>query len=197
LNSHLIISSVFSGTFHATCRPSRDGYKGVTQRAFYSGAKKDHGLVFEMITFPDGIIGRAFGPVAGRHHDGYLARKSALLDLLRQGALRGFRLFGDKAYIGFGAFVLHPYVAAPAGSLQAKWNTYTSAYRIEVEHDIGHIYTRCAILQHDMRLEDEIPESWFQAAVLLENIHTCVYVGNQTAQRLRCNPQTPVGYMVE
>jgi len=72
-----------------------------------------------MITFPDGLIGRAFGPVSGRHHDGYLAGKSGLLNLIQFGALAGFRLFGDKAYVGFGAYVLHPFIAAVPGSVQA------------------------------------------------------------------------------
>ena len=67
------------------------------QQAFYSGDKKAHGFVFEMITFPDGMVGRAFGPVAGRHHDLFLARISGLLALITHGAFRGFRLFGDKA----------------------------------------------------------------------------------------------------
>ena len=61
-----------------------------------------------MILFPDGMVGRAFGPVAGRRHDLFLAKVSRLLALITHGALQGFRLFGDKAYIGFGANILHP-----------------------------------------------------------------------------------------
>ena len=98
-----------------------------------------------MITFPDGMIGRAWGPVAGRHHDLYLAAQSGLRDLLTTGGLKGFRLFGDKAYLGFYDLIIHPIVAAVRGSLQAKWNTHTSKYRIEVEHNIGNLY--------DMRIE--------------------------------------------
>ena len=75
-----------------------------------------------MILFPDGMVGRAFGPVAGRRHDLYLARASRLLELILHGALRGFRLFGDKAYIGFGANILHPFVGAAGGSIEARWN---------------------------------------------------------------------------
>ena len=88
------------GTFHSIYLPGRDGYNGDLQRLFYSGAKKNHGLNFEIICFPDGLIGRAFGPVAGRHHDAYLAHCSAVVQLITHGALAGFRLFGDKAYVG-------------------------------------------------------------------------------------------------
>ena len=56
------------GTFHGINRPGRDGNQGLLQRLFYNGAHKGHGIIFEMITFPDGLIGRAYGPVSGRHH---------------------------------------------------------------------------------------------------------------------------------
>ena len=56
------------GTFHGINRPGRDGNQGLLQRLFYNGAHKGHGVIFEMITFPDGLIGRAYGPVSGRHH---------------------------------------------------------------------------------------------------------------------------------
>jgi len=69
------------GTFHKTYRPGADEYNGLLHRAFYSGDKKTHGLVFEMILFPDGMVGRAFGPVAGRRHDLFLAKVSRRLHL--------------------------------------------------------------------------------------------------------------------
>jgi len=141
------------------------------------------------------MIGRAFGPLAGRHHDGFMARASGLLALLTTGALLGFRLFGDKGYIGFGEKVLHPFVAAPAGSNEAAFNAFTSSFRIEVEHDIGHIYMQCAILQVEMSIEIQLPESWFEAAVLMHNIHTCVYHNNQTALRFCCAPPLLRVYM--
>jgi hypothetical protein len=183
------------GTFHPICRPGRDGYNGLLQSLFYSGAKKCHGIVFELITFPDGMIGRSFGPFPGRHHDLFVAAQSGLGRLLTHGHLLGFRLFGDKAYLGFGDKVIHPVLAAAPGSVQARWNTYTSSFRIEVEHDIGHIYMDCAALQNDMRMETQIPESWFQAAVLMHNIKTCVYHSNQTALRFDCPPPSLSEYM--
>jgi len=175
--AHLILA------VHKTYRPGADGYNGLLQRAFYSGDKKAHGLVFEMILFPDGMVGRAFGPVEGRRHDLYLARVSRLLALITHGALQGFRLFGDKAYIGFGANILHPFIGAAVGSIEAEWNEYTSGYRIEVEHVIGNIYSRWACLQHEQGIEMHLPEVWFQASVLMNNIHVCATRSSQTALR--------------
>ena len=131
------------------------------------------------------------GPV---DHDLYLAAQSGLRDLLTTGGLKGFRLFGDKAYLGFYDLIIHPIVAAVRGSLQAKWNTHTSKYRLEVEHNIGNLYMNCAALQNDMRIETQVPEDWFQAGVLVHNIHTCVYHGNQTAIRFGCAPPFLVGF---
>ena len=179
------------GTFHGIHRPGRDGYQGLLQRLFYNGAHKGHGIIFEMITFPDGLIGRAYGPVSGRHHDLYLARKSQLKELLVTGALKYFRLFGDKAYLGFGSRIMHPFLAPTPGSYEAWFNTHTSAYRIEVEHNIGNIYMQCAVLQNEMNLERQLPEAWFLTAVFIHNIHTCVYSNNQTALRFGMNQFVP------
>lgn len=157
----------------------------------YSGDKKAHGFVFEMMTFPDGIVGRAFGPLSGRHHDAYLAQRSNLLGLLQNGALRNFKLFGDKAYVGFGDYVFHPFIGAAVGSIQVQFNTWASSFQISVENDIGNTYRHCACLQElqiEMRLETQVPEDWFRVAVLMFNIHTCIYLNSQKAIRFRCPP---------
>jgi len=110
---------------------------------------------------------------------------SGLLALITNGALRGFCLFGDKAYVGFGANIIHPFVGAVAGSLQSMWNEYTSGYRIEVEHVIGNIYSRWPCLQQEQGIETNLPEDWFQAGVLMYNIHVCATRSSQTAIRFR------------
>ena len=99
------------------------------------------------------------------------------------GGLKHFRLFGDKAYQGFGDDVLHPYLAPQSGTYEAWFNTKTSAYRIEVEHNIGNIYMQCAVLQNEMKIETQLPELWFQASVFIHNVHSCVMHSNQTAIR--------------
>lgn len=183
------------GSFHPTCRPGAPDYHGLLQRAFYSGHHKDHGLNFEFLTFPDGIIGRCFGPVEGRHHDMYLARESGLLDLFTTGPLRGFVGYGDKAYIGLEPFVYHPFYGLIT-RLERLFNESMSSLRVEVEHNIGHVYSRCGFIQHDLRLATENPGVAFQAAVFLQNIHTCL-LGNQTSIRFMCAPPTIDEYLYQ
>jgi hypothetical protein len=87
------------------------------------------------------------------------------------------------------------YLAPAPGSYEAQFNTYTSAYRIEVEHNIGNIYMQCAVLQNDMRLETQLPDAWFQVAVLVRNVHTCIMHNNQTALRFGMPPPTRRRYL--
>ena len=183
------------GTFHKINRPGKDGNNGELQGLFYNGSKKDHGPIFEMITTPDGIIVRANGGHAGRHHDVYVARESDLLGEFETRALKNFRLFGDKAYQGFGDKILHPYLAPQAGSYEAWFNKYTSGYRIEVEHNIGNLYMQCAVLQNEMNIETQLPECWFQASVFIHNVHTCVMHSNQTAIRFGMPPLSLARYL--
>lgn len=154
------------GTFHSIYRPGKDGYAGILQQCFYSGDKKAHGFVFEMITYPDGIVGRAFGPLSGRHHDAYFAQRSNLLGLLQNGALRNFKLFDEKAYVAFGDYGLHPFIGAAVGSIKGQFNKWASSFRISVENDTGNVYRHCACLQNEMRLETQVPENWFQVVRL-------------------------------
>ena len=51
------------GTIRQQCRPVRG------QRAIFSGHKRYHGLKFQALTVPDGLIAAMFGPVEGRLHD--------------------------------------------------------------------------------------------------------------------------------
>ena len=64
------------GTLRGMCRPSQG------QESQFSGHKRIHGLKFESVVIPNGIIARLFGPEDGRRHDITLARKSGLYEAL-------------------------------------------------------------------------------------------------------------------
>ena len=70
-----------------------------------------------------------------------------------------------------------------------------SGYRVEVEHDIGHIFVPYGVLHEEMNIETQYPAEWYQAAVFMRNIHTCVYHSNQTAIRFRCAPPRLLVYL--
>jgi hypothetical protein len=61
------------GTLRRTCRPIR------FQRAVYSGHKRCHGIKFQSVVTPDGLIARFFGPIPGARHDSFMLAESQLL----------------------------------------------------------------------------------------------------------------------
>ena len=72
------------------------------ERVVYNSHKRVHGLKFQSVALPNGLIGKLYGPVEGRRHDARMLKDSGLLnDLSRVGFnIRGevLCLCGDPAY---------------------------------------------------------------------------------------------------
>ena len=78
------------GTVYRVCRPTG---AHEWQRAIYSGHKKIHGLKWQGINTPDGIIQFLHGPYRGNDHDTSIWRQSGLPEVLdRNFALPPHRL---------------------------------------------------------------------------------------------------------
>ena len=114
------------GTMRVTCHPSKN------QKAAYSGYKRAHGLKFQSIILPNGIIGDLYGPVEGCLHDAAMLRESESLSRMRKQFVQPdettHRLFGDPAY------PVSPYLVAPFGGAtktedQEAWNENMSRVR--------------------------------------------------------------------
>jgi DDE superfamily endonuclease len=69
------------GTVYEICRPCGDY---VWQRSVYNGHKKTHGLKFQGISSPDGIIQFLHGPYQGRLHDITILEESNVIRVLRE-----------------------------------------------------------------------------------------------------------------
>ena len=68
------------GTVRGICRPDTN------QRVVYNGHKRVHGLKFQTVALPNGLIGNLYGPVEGRRHDAGMLKDYGLLnDLSRVG----------------------------------------------------------------------------------------------------------------
>ena len=83
------------GTLREICWPKKN------QRVVYSGHKRKHGLKYQSIVAPDGIILHMFGLIAGSHHDSYVLLESKILQKLVVQLKRNghqFFLYGDTAY---------------------------------------------------------------------------------------------------
>ena len=52
-----------AGTVRPLCKPDQN------QRILYNGHKRVHGIKFQSVVAPNGLIASLFGPVEGRRHD--------------------------------------------------------------------------------------------------------------------------------
>lgn len=183
-------------TIRSTCRPIR------SQELVYTGYKKRHGMKFQAVTIPNGLIAHLSGPYRAPQNDSGVLNESKLLDTLRQHAiqpgsypgdpahLRYFQVYGDSAY-GLGPSVLSPFSEGREHltAEQQAWNTAMGGVRISVEHAFCQVAkqwpqlncywrqriwgTRCGLL--------------YRVAVLLTNAKACLDP-NQTSQRYDCLP---------
>ena len=53
------------------------------QRVTYNGHKRKHGLKYQSITTPNGIIATLLGPVEGRRHDSRMLFMSGIIPVLK------------------------------------------------------------------------------------------------------------------
>ena len=84
------------GTLRACCRPTRN------QRMLYNGHKRVHGLKYQSVTTPSGMIASLFGPIEGKRHDSAMLNLSGLLQQLQLYSYDSngnvLCLYGDPAY---------------------------------------------------------------------------------------------------
>ena len=80
------------------CRPI------IIQEAVYNGHKRGHGLKFQSVLLPDGLIGHLFGPVEGKCHDTSVLAYYGLLNRLQE-HFPGYYVFGDQGYPIHGSLI--------------------------------------------------------------------------------------------
>lgn len=181
------------GTLMGICRPKRN------QRPFYTGYKKRHGIKYQAITTPDGLISHLSGPYEGRYNDLTMLRESGLEDSLegRYGERRTLFLFGDQAYKQC-RYIIPPFsgdhrVLSPR---KRRFNDSLSSVRIAVENSFG--LSQNLFLSNALHVElkkDWMPvASHYEVAVLLTNCFTCLR-GNLISRRFHIDPPSIEDYL--
>jgi hypothetical protein len=82
-------------TLRKTCCPK------YFQKECYSGHKRAHGLKFQSVITPNGLLCQMFGPVNGKRHDSYMLHESWLVGKIQNMMpINGimYALYGDPAY---------------------------------------------------------------------------------------------------
>jgi hypothetical protein len=129
------IAIFIDGTLRGVARPNIPAHNQVPpwvtqwqlQASLFSGHKWKHGLKFQGLNAPNGLILSCFGPRGGFESDCKLLADSlvsAMFHLMDYGGQR-YRIFGDSIY-PLMHHLLRPFLAAAAGSAEAFFNAVMS-----------------------------------------------------------------------
>ena len=174
------------------------GRPGFNQRWFYSGHAKAHGLKYQAIVTPDGIIYSLYGPYEGKKNDWSIWTESGVIPRLRRMMTAPrpcLYLYGDPAYhCTFG--VCAPFLGDALTADQQRFNTELSKVRISVEHAFGDAWRQWTYTVSHRQLHhgNQAVGAFFKVAVLLNNIRCCMG-GNQTSAYFGVVPLTPEEYL--
>lgn len=128
------------GTLRPTCRPSRH------QRIAVSGHKRQHGIKFQSIVIPNGMVASLHGLEAGSRHDSYLLGQSKVIEQMQGMIPAGtYSLYGDPAYPQ-SAWLCGGYRNPAPTSIEAKYNKLMSSVRESVEWGFNGIIQQFAFL---------------------------------------------------
>lgn len=183
------------GTFRPCCRPGRD------QRALYSGHYRLHGIKFQAIMAPNGIIVNLDGPWVGRRHDAGMLQESGLLDMLREKMHdlgQTFLLYGDPAY-PISEVIEGPFRqgAAPLTQVETNFNERMSGVRISVEWGFGEVVQQFAFLDFSKNLKIGLQSvgKYYAVGTILTNCRVCLGYGGKTADFFGVVPPTLETYL--
>jgi hypothetical protein len=182
-------------TISQTCRP------GEFQELVYMGYKKFHGMKFQGVVIPNGLIAHLKGPFRAPQNDSGILNELFLMQniathMIQAGSQPGdpldhrfYQLYGDSVY-GVSPYIVSPY--SGVGKLtdaQKEWNMGMGRVRISMEHGFGlvlqdwpylHAFWKHQVLGNTCGL-------MYHIAVLLTNTHACL-VPNQTSVRYSLDP---------
>ena len=169
------------------------------QYEFYCKYAMQHGLKWQAVVGPCGLIMDLTGCAFGSHHDSRLLTDSKILqrllemhwvDLGIQQMAGYYQLMGDSAY-STGPFTIR--VPGGRGEDAAR----CSALRVAVEHAFSKIYTKCRAMDWSSNLQlfsgQHIIEMFYNCALLC-NMHTCLN-GSQIGNYFNCSCPSLEDYM--
>jgi hypothetical protein len=182
------------GTFRQCARPGRH------QRCMYTGHKRAHGLRYQGIVGPDGILLHLSAAYTARHHDSFLVQQSAIVARMAAelGGHEGrLYIYGDEAYRGHRPWIETKHLGSDAllTAEQRNENLIMSSDRVVIEHFFGRVvnlwrYIDFVPCQHVFVSPVAMQ---YAVAVLLTNFYACFY-GGGTANHFDCDPPVAEEY---
>jgi hypothetical protein len=192
----LNVFGFIDGSLRTICRPSRG------QRAQYSGHKRKHGLKFQSVSLPNGIIAHLYGPEDGRRHDITLFRNSGVMAQLvaLQAATQerygvAYTIYGDSAY-PINPCIITGFKGANLTDDELEFNQALSSVRESVEWCFGKVATYFAFVDFNKNQKALLQPValYYKVAALFANFHTCLY-GSVTSAYFDSIPPTLEVYL--
>ena len=180
------------GTLRPMCRP------GHNQAECFNGHKRCHGLKFQGMTTPDGLIFNLMGPFEGRRHDSFMLHESDTVNDLN--AIQGNNgehvcIYGDPAY-PLQDCLMKPFPTVNINPEQEEFNKDMSKVRQAVEWSFGKVITIFAFLdfKKNLKLYMSPIAKYYIVGTILTNCHTCIY-GSQVGEYFGLAPPSIEEYL--
>ena len=174
------------GTVRPISRPERNPH------VLYNGHKKVHGVKFQSVAAPNGLIANLFGPVEGRRHDSAMLARSGLLQMLQHYSIAQdgsiLCIYGNPTY-PLRPQLQRPFRSAQKTPLQKAWNKAMSSVRVSAEWVFGDVinYYKCLDFCKNLKIQLSTAGKMYIVCPLLQNARSCFY-GNSTSSFFDCNP---------
>lgn len=187
---------MLDGTFIEIPKPTGDS----VQRQMYNRYYRAHGIKFQSVVVPNGLLFNLHGPNAGRFPDSRILCKSGLMALMAElSDLAGehYVLYADSAY----ALEPHLLRGLKRNMLRTQedrdYQTAMNSPRTSVEWGFGEVaqdwpWLRRKILQKV--LLSPVAVFW-QTAAILSNLKTCLTQGNVISDFFQMRPPTIARYL--
>ena len=191
----LLISGFIDCTVRGCARPLYG------QEALFSGHKKIHGLKYQALGLPDGLIAGMYGPKQARRHDSRVLVESGLETSLRNIQQRTglpYLIYGDPAY-GNTATIMAGFDRVQRRS-NVDMDRLTKALnsdRTSVEWCFGKVCTKFKWVESKdaNKIGKTACGMYYLVAVFLTNCITCVEGGGVHYKRFKCSPPKLVDYL--
>ena len=190
-------------TVFATSRPgggpTQDGPGAprnipLIQQSFYNGWKSVHGIKWQTVGLPNGMMLHAWGPASCRHNDNWTLNQSNITDILGT-AQNGYDLYyvmyGDSAYYS-GEYIRgrHREVGGiPLTDREKLENKMMSKCRQAIEWDYGLMGNmwKHVVFKKSLQLRKQKVSKMTLFCMLLTNSYVCLN-GSQTSHYFECSP---------
>ena len=171
------------------------------QEAIYSGHKKTHGMKYQALGLPDGLLAAVAGPRSARRHDSRVLVESTLENEIRRlQADTGveYIAYADATYTNSDVIMAGFDRVQRALDEDKEWFTKSmNADRTSVEWLFGIVCNKFRWVDYKdgNKVGKTAVGCYYITAILLTNCLTCMRGGNQHYARFECPPPTLSEYL--